>query len=240
MASNTLNVVQIDQKKYTLIEGLSQRMLDAIGQIEDTFTMIIYGDSGNGKTSLTVDLLTELKDVGSMLYISYEEGHGKTVQDMVRRHNLVEKLPNLKFSKGETSESLIKILKRKKSAKVVVIDSWQFSDFTIEDYKQLKKAFVFGKTPGKRKIFIFISHVNGRHPDGKSAIEIKRDANIKIHVEGFIGSVISRFGSKRNYLIWEQGAKQHWGKEFNKKLNKGFKMPKKLKNEPLLERKSNE
>ena len=238
MQSNTLNVVQISQKKYTLVQGLSQRIVDTIGQIEDTFTMIIYGDSGNGKTNLTVDLLTEFKEVGSMLYISYEEGHGKTVQDMVLRHNLVERFPNLKFSKGETCESLIQMLKRKKSAKVVVIDSWQFSDFTIEDYKQLKKLFVFGKTPGKRRIFIFISHVNGRHPDGKSAIEIKRDANIKIHVEGFIGSVISRFGSKRNYLIWEQGAKQHWGKEFNKKLNKGFKMPKKIKDEPMIEVKS--
>lgn len=230
--ANTLNVVQIAQKRYTLVEGLSQRMLDAIGNIEDTFTMIIYGDSGNGKTNMTVDLLIELKDVGPMLYISYEEGHGKTIQDLVIRHNLVERLPNLKFSRGESAESLIKILKKKKSAKVIVIDSWQFSNLTIDDYNAIKKEFVFGKTPGKRKIIIIISHVNGRKPDGKAAIDIKRDANVKIHVEGFIGSVISRFGSKKNYLIWEHGAKQAWGKDFSKKLLKGYKEPKKEKPEP--------
>src|SRR5205085_6996944 len=148
MANNILNVVQIAQKKYTLVEGLSQRMLDALGHIEDTFTMIIYGGSGQGKTNMTVDVLKELKNVGDMLYISYEEGHGKTIQDLVVRHNLVEVLPNLKFSRGETSEDLVKRLKRKKSPKVIVIDSWQFSNLTIEDYKLLKNLFVFGKTPG--------------------------------------------------------------------------------------------
>jgi hypothetical protein len=212
-----LNVVQLSQKKYTLVEGLSEELIDAIGHVEDTFTAIIYGGSGNGKTNFLVRLLKELKPVGDMLYISYEEAHGKTIQDLILRHDLVNQLPNLRFSDGETFEELLTMLRKKKSPKVIVLDSWQFSGLTLANYLQLKKEFVFGKTPGKRKIFLIISHVQGSQPDGKTAIEIKRDANIKIHVKNFIAIVeTSRYGSRKNMVIWEQGAKHNWGKDYKK------------------------
>lgn len=216
-----LNVTQMVQKKYTLVDGLSDELKAAIGEIEDTFTAIIYGGSGMGKTNFLVKLLKELKPVGDMLYISYEEAHGKTIQDLILRHNLQEDLPNLRFSDGETIDELMALLKRKRSPKVIVMDSWQFSHLKYEDYELLKKTFVFGKTPGKRKIFLIISHVNnsGTTPDGRSAIDIKKDSNIKILVEGFIAIVkVSRYGSKRNLAIWEHGAKQYWGAEKYKKL----------------------
>lgn len=212
-----LNVAQLAQKKYTLVAGLSPHIREALGEIEDSFTAIIYGDSGNGKTNLLIQLLKEFKNIGNMLYISYEEGHGKTIKDLILRHNLHNELPNLRFSDGESIEELHGMLRKKGSPKVIVIDSWQFSGLTIEDYISLKRAFVFGKTNNKRKIFLFISHVNGRHPDGKSALEIKRDANIKIRAEGFMGIVeTSRYGSNANIVIWPEGAKKYWGKKLKK------------------------
>lgn len=212
-----LNVAQLAQKKYTLVAGLSPQIREALGEIEDSFTAIIYGDSGNGKTNLLIQLLKEFKNIGNMLYISYEEGHGKTIKDLIIRHNLHNELPNLRFSDGESIGELQGMLRKKGSPKVIVIDSWQFSGLTIEDYIALKRAFVFGKTNNKRKIFLFISHVNGRHPDGKSALEIKRDANIKIRAEGFMGIVeTSRYGSNANIVIWPEGARKYWGKKFKK------------------------
>lgn len=213
-----LNVTQLAQKKYTLVEGLSDEIKAVLGRIEDSFTAIIWGDSGNGKTNFLVRLLKELKSVGEMMYVSYEEAHGKSIQDLIHRHNLVDELPNLRFSDGETIDELMALLKKKRSPKVIVIDSWQFSGLNMEDYKALKKAFVFGKTIGKRKIFLFISHVNGSQPDGKTAVEIKRDANIKIHVEGFVAQVkTSRYGNtKKGMVIWEDGAKEYWGKDLKK------------------------
>lgn len=215
-----LNVRQLSQKEYVDVPGLSDEMRDAIGDIEDTFTMIIYGGSGNGKTNFTIKLLKELKVLGSALYISYEEAHGKTVKKLVLRHNLVEELPNLTFSDGESFEDLMALLGKKKSYKIVVIDTWQYTGFTYAQYKQLKEAFVFGKTAGKRKILIIISHIKGKEPDGTSAIQVKRDCNIKIYVEKFVADIVSRFDSKKNYLIHEEGAVAYWGNQLEAKLNK--------------------
>ena len=216
-----ISVKNIAQKKYCLVDGLSREIKEALGEIEDTFTAIIYGESGQGKTNLTVQLLKELHPLGSMLYISYEEGHGKSIQDLINRHNWDEELPNLQFSDGETITELVSYLKKKQSPKVIVLDSWQYAEFTFEDYKELKRLFVFGKTGGRRKIFLFISHVKGSTPDGKSAIEVKRDCNIKIHVSHFVGFITSRFsGSIKNYCIYEAGAKNHYGKDLQKVINK--------------------
>ena len=75
---------------------------------------------------------------------------------------------------------------------------------------RLKREFVMGKTQGRRKIIIFISHVKGQEPDGKAAIQVKRDCNIKIHVQHYVGFIVSRFsGSVKNYLIYEAGARKH-------------------------------
>lgn len=212
-----LNVVQLSQKKYTLVEGLSEELIDAIGHVEDTFTAIIYGGSGNGKTNFLVRLLKELKPVGDMLYISYEEGLGKTIQDLIIRHDLVTELSNLRFSDGETFEEMVAMLRKKKSPKVIVIDSIQFSSLTLANYQQLKKEFVFGRSPGKRKIFLINSHIKGGLPDGKTATDIMRDANIKIRVKDFIAIVeTSRYGSRKNMVIWEAGAKNKWGKDYKK------------------------
>jgi hypothetical protein len=223
-----LNVEQLSAKKYTLVPGLSDEVRAAIGDIEDSFTAIIYGESGQGKTNFLVRLLKEFKSLGDILYISYEEAHGKTIQDLIVRHNLREEVPNLRFSDGETIEELMALLKRKRSPKIIIMDSWQFSGLKIEDYKLLKKSFVFGKSLGKRKIFLIISHVNGTQPDGKAALDIKRDCNIKILVEGFLAIVkVSRYGSRKNMVIWEDAAKNYWGKDYKKMTSE--KIPKKQK-----------
>lgn len=213
-----LNVKQMVQKKYTLIDGLNEDMQALLGQLEDSFTAIIYGGSGHGKTNFLVKLMKELKTVGDMLYVSYEEAHGKTIQDLILRHKLDEELPNLKFSDGETIGELTSMLRKKRSPKLIVLDSWQFSGLTLDDYKLLKKEFVFGKSVGKRKIFLIISHVNGKMPDGKTAIDIKKDCNIKIRVEGFVAFVdTSRYGNtKQTMVVYEERAQQYWGKKYTK------------------------
>jgi len=215
-----LNVKQLSQKVFIPVDGLSDEMRLALGEIEDTFTAIIYGGSGNGKTNFTVQLLKELKTLGNALYISYEEAHGKTIKDLILRHNLVEELPNLSFSDGEDFEELMTLLKKKKSPKIVVIDSWQYCEFTYQQYKKLKEAFALGRTAGKRKIIIIISHIQGKEPDGKSALQVKRDANIKILVDHYIADITSRFVSQRNFCIWEKGAQDYWGEHLEDKLNK--------------------
>ncbi len=226
----TLNVKQIVQQVFQEVEGMPKEMVDCLGNIEDTFTCIIYGESGHGKTNMTVQVLKALKSLGSMLYISWEEGHGRSIQDLVLRHNLDQELPQLSFSDGETIDELMVTLGKKQSAKVVVLDTWQYSQYTFKDYMRLKEAFVMGKTAGRRKVIIIISHVKGKEPHGTAAIQVKRDCNIKIHVDHYVGFIVSRFsGSIKNYLIYEAGAKKYYGKDLNKTLWK-VAPPKEVKN----------
>ncbi|NNV54556.1 P-loop NTPase family protein [Limnovirga soli] len=210
-----VNVTQLLQKTYEVI-SCSQKMKDCFGEMQDTFTMIVYGPSGNGKTNMLADVLKEFGHLGEVLYLSFEEGHGKTIQDLIIRHGL-DKI-NIKFLDTEDFPNFYQRMKRKQSPKIVVIDSWQYSRWTFDDYKQLKESFVFGKTPGRRKIFIFISHADGDEPKGASAKEVKFDCNIKVHVKQFIGFIVSRFGSKRNYIVWEEGARAYWGAKFEQKV----------------------
>jgi hypothetical protein len=227
-----LNVLQLMQKKYTPVEGLSPEIKASIGDLEDTFPAIIYGGSGNGKTNFVIKLLLELKSLGDILYISYEEAHGKTIQDLIIRHNLAEKLPNLRFSDGETKEELFNLLKRKQSPKIIVIDSWQFSGLTSADFEKMFKHFLFGKSIGRRKIFLVISHIKGKEPDGSSAMNVKRLSHIKMYVEKYVMFPISRFGGNKPFVIWEEGAKTAWGDDYNHKVFGTKKPPKKKKHKP--------
>ena len=137
---------------------------------------------------------------------------------MVNRNEL-DDVP-LQFLDHATFEELCIRLNKKQSPKIIIVDSLQYARFTYEQYKELKRQFVFGKVAKRRKIFIFISHANGKHPKGSAAVDIRYDANIKIWVEGFLADIESRYGSKKNYVIWEQRAKLYWGKKFNKMVYK--------------------
>jgi len=189
-------------------------MKDSIGEIEDAFTMIVWGKSGQGKTNFVIKLVKELSALlGTCFYDSLEEGHGKTIQDLAIRHDLADSSGKIIFLDNEHYDDLFARLKKKKSAKIVVIDSIQYINMDYVQYKRLKETF-------KRKIFIFVSHSNGKEPRGATATSIRYDVNIKVFVEGFIADIVSRYGGNKNFVIEEQRAKGYWGKKYHKKVNK--------------------
>ena len=204
---------QIIDKEFVEVEGLSPEMRDSIGDIEDTFSCCIWGNSSNGKTTFALELISQLQILGKVLYLGYEEGHGKSFKNGLQRSKV--DLDRLQVIDDCNFDELVEILSRRNSAKIVVIDSIQYSSFTVIQYKQLKQRFMFGRSANARKILIFISHAAGKLPEGKTAGKITYDANIKIHVKGFIAFVGSRFGSKKNYVIYEAGAKDYCGEKFD-------------------------
>lgn len=212
--AKAIGLKQLLSKKYKLVDGLSPELKDSLGEIEDAFTMIIWGRSGQGKTNFTIRILEELSRLcGTVAYDSLEEGHGKTMQDLAKRHDLLGKGAKMMFIDNEGYDELFARLKRKKSPKIVVVDSIQYSRMSYEQYQKLKETF-------RRKIFVFISHASGTEPKGSAAISIRYDAPIKVYVEGFIAFITSRYGGAKNFVIWEQGAKAYWGKRYNRKVNK--------------------
>ena len=88
-----LSVSQIMQQRFDEVPDMPKEMTECLGRVEDTFTALVYGGSGHGKTNMIVQMLRAFKSLGAMLYISWEEGHGLTIQDLVGRHNLHHELP---------------------------------------------------------------------------------------------------------------------------------------------------
>lgn len=210
-----IGVKQLLQKKYKLVEGLPPEWADCLGQLEECFTMIIWGNSGHGKSNFVYQLLRVLSAIYSTLYVALEESHSLTTQNLVNRHDLQPLSGKIKWANHETKyESLYAFLEKKKSPKIIVIDSVQYFDINYKLYQKLKERF-------PKKTFIFISHAEGKNPAGRTAKSIRYDAGIKVRVEGYMAFVVSRYGGNKNYVIWEQGAVKYWGrKKFNQLKSK--------------------
>ncbi len=203
------SIAQLYAMSYKMLENVPEWFLQTFGEVESNFNMLVWGNSANGKTNLLMQVLQVLEKQGKVYYLPLEEGHTKSMQDKLQQY----------FKKGDkiqladpaiTFDELVSVLKRKKSAKFIVIDSLQYFRFTFEQYQELKQLFPY-------KSFIFISHANGKGPAGKLADLIRYDVPIKVHVEGFIAFPKSRYGGNKPHVIWEAGARDYWDRQYYKK-----------------------
>ncbi len=216
--SKRIGLQQLAAKKYILIDDLDEKFKSSLGNIEDAFDMLIHGTSGSGKSNFSAELIIALAEALKcrVEYVSFEEGHALTTQEnFITRHNMFERLGNsMMVTDHYTFEEFEKEMGKKRSAKIWVIDSLQASHFTADQIAHLKSKYVLGR---KRKILIMVSWSEGKLPHGASAKAVEYYANIKIRVEGYIAFIRSRYGGNKNYTIWDEGAKKHWGMKLYKK-----------------------
>lgn len=242
--AKTITLKQLSEKKYTLVEGLTEEIKNTIGAIEDAFDVKIYGASGNGKSNFTAILLKALVLALNCKceYVSYEEGHGKTFHDtMIQRQDMLNAIGNrMLLTDHLTYDELVKRMSKKQSAKIWVIDSIQAAGFNKHQCKQLREKFVLSR---KKKIIIFIGWAEGKAPKDDVGKSVEYYAHIKLRVEGFIVFPKSRFGGNHPYVIWEgderSGAIKYWGKEYWKITGKP-KPVKPKKQKPISEPAKNE
>jgi len=73
-------------------------------------------------------------------------------------------------------------------------------------YKKLKES-------NPKKLIVFISHAEGKMPEGRIAKKVMHDAALKIYVEGYRAFSKGRYiGSNGGvYEIWKEGAERYWG-----------------------------
>ena len=173
----------------------------SLGKPAKSGVWIVWGNSGNGKSSFVMQLAKYLCKFEKVIYDSLEESTGLSVQKSLRRHGMADVSRRFLILDREPIERLSERLKRRKSPGVVIVDSFQYSGLNYTTYKQLKEAH-----PGK--LFIFISHAEGSRPEGRAAKKVEYDADIKIFVEGFKASCKSRFMDRPGvpFIIWEEGA----------------------------------
>ena len=157
-----------------------------------------------------MQLAKELTKYASVLYNSLEEGARKSMKESLERNHMYEVKRRFHIVQ-EPIETLKLRLRKRRSADVVFIDSLQYSDLTKADYKKLKEEF-------PNKLFIMVSHAEGKQPKGRFADFVRYDCDIKIFVEGYKATCMSRLASAGNtseYIIWQKGADDYWGTNLN-------------------------
>ncbi len=196
-----IGLKQFFQKKYASLTNMPEHLRRSFGELVMNFSMIIWGQSGNGKSNFLYQLIAFLVSYGNVLYISLEEGTEKSAQLTALRHlNEETHSGKILFADHEMNFEEAKLyLRRKKSPQFIVIDSLQYWGITYSQYQELKELF-------PKKSFIFVSHAKGKNPDGATAQKIRYDVGIKVHVNGFVAFPICRYGGNRPYIIWEDGA----------------------------------
>lgn len=176
----------------------------AFGQPGKTGVWLIWGNSGNGKSSFVIQLAKKLCEYGKVAYNSLEESTSLSLQNSLKLHRMEEVNKRFLILDRESIEDLNVRLKKKKSPDVVIIDSFQYSSLTYAAYKKFKEAH-------PKKLLIFISHAEGVNPEGRTARKVMYDADVKIFVHGFRAVCKGRFITEPGnaFTIWEEGAARY-------------------------------
>jgi hypothetical protein len=175
---------------------------DAVGMPELTGAWLVWGNSGNGKTRFALQLAKYMTGFCRVAYNSLEEGASLSFQRAVEQVDFSHAGSRLLVLDKEPINELIERLKRQKSPDVIIIDSVQYTGLKYAEYVQLKDQF-------RKKLFILVSHAEGKLPEGRVAKSIRYDAMVKVWIEGYMAFPVSRFGGGKPYTIWEEGAEEY-------------------------------
>lgn len=200
-----ISVDQLLNTKFRTLEFTGE-WLEHIGIPESSGVWIMWGDSGNGKTYYSLQMAKMFANLYlKVAYDSLEEGASLTLQRAMITLNMRQVARRFVLLDREPMDQLMERLRRPKSPQVVFIDSFQYAGMTKKEYLKLKEEF------GNKKLIIFLSHNEGKHPEGKVAKFVRFDADVKIRVEGYVAHATSRFGGTKPYVISAERAEKYHG-----------------------------
>lgn len=199
---------QVVNKKRVVYE-FSGMFLESFGKPEWFAKWFITGPSFSGKSSFLFILCEYLCGFGATDYNSFEEGNAQTVAEKILRHGLDKKEADFRLLPKVSIDDFDYRLTRKRSARFGVWDSVQHCGMTKRQYVEITNKHC---NPRRGKSMIFVNH----WVKNDLTKFIKHDCDIKIEVIGFVAHVESRYGGNKPFIIWEQGAKDFWGKNYKK------------------------
>lgn len=209
-SQNAKGVRELLNTKYEMLE-FEDEWYDAFGTPERKGVWIIWGNSANGKSSFAMQLCKYLCKFGRVMYDSLEEGASLTMRNTLERHGMLEVNRKFLLLDNENMDELSIRLKRQKSPDFVVIDSFQYTQMTYKQYIAFKEMH-------KNKLLIFISHADGKYPNGRAAKSVMYDATLKIYIEGYRAFSKGRFiGPKGYFDIWPEEAEAYWNRKNEKR-----------------------
>lgn len=202
------NVAQLERMKEKTM-GLTGQWREAFGDPPMTGVWLIWGNSGSGKSSFVMQLTKVLCSIyKKVIYDSMEEAVSLSFRQRLKTFGMEEVRNRLVVLPNEHYDDLMKRIEQKAAPKAIIIDSWQYSGASWIDYKHMKEA-------NPDKLFIIISHAEGKMPKSRSANSIMYDADVKVYVEGYRAICKGRFTPAPGayYTIWKEGADKYWGEK---------------------------
>lgn len=182
---------------------------EAFGRPEASGVWIVWGNSGNGKTSFVMQLVKYLCLWDTALFFSLEEGRSGTLMQSICRHKLEEEGKRVLYYSTTDFAEIKEIIRSHPHRKVIVIDSLQYLNINMAKYKAFKEEF-------SDRTIIFTSHANGEKPRGSLAESVMYDAMQKVQVKSFLAITKGRYlGEKRYYNVYPKEAEKYWGKTPN-------------------------
>lgn len=205
-------------KKFRYMQ-LDPHWSGVLGRIEPHFQMVVYGESGNGKTEFCLQLAKRLSKIGRVDWISYEQGHGGDLQAAIKRNRFDLDEDNVIFidplvtrdKQRNYFDDLLSLLGRKgtRRPKFLVIDSLDYTGFTWDNYRQIKELY------GRKIGFIWIAHARGRNLIKSVSDKIKFDGHIAIEVVRYVAwPRKNRYGGFDPHIVYERMARQHYPELF--------------------------
>ncbi len=168
-----------------------------MGQPERRGTIIICGPSFNGKTRYAIKLCKQLSYFTKVLYNSFEEAGRDSLRQAFEQEGMRERNGHVQVLDGEPMDELAKRLSEKRSAGAVIIDSLQYTRMSYEQYVEFTRGF-------PDKLFVFISHADGKKPAGSTAERVWYDAGVKVWVSLYTAYAQSRYGGGQPYVVWSK------------------------------------
>lgn len=178
----------------------NERWSKPFGFPAENASWFISGASASGKSSFVMQLAKELCKYGPVLYMSYEERVNQSFQRRMGYLKMNEVQGRFRVVPESTLDELVERLKKPKSPKFVIIDSFQVAPWDYSKAKELMDSF-------PKKSFIWISQEKKSQPMGSGAMKLKYICDMKVRVVGYKaycqGRAIGEAGSY--YVVWEEG-----------------------------------
>ena len=199
MSKRAYSVRDIEAKKWVTLPW-SEKWSLPFGYPADNARWFISGASASGKSSFVMQLAKELCNYGRVLYMSYEEGVNQSFQRRLQYLHMDEVQGRFRVATGDTCDELAARLRKPKSAKYIIVDSFQVAPWDYPEAVKLMETF-------PKRCFIWISQEKKSQPLGGGAVRLKSICDMKVRVVGYKaycqGRSIGEAGSY--YTVWEEG-----------------------------------
>lgn len=199
MSRRAYSVKDIEAKKWVTLPW-GETWSKPFGAPADNARWFICGSSTSGKSSFAMQLAKELCNYGRVLYCSYEEGVNQSFQRRLGYLHMSEVQGRFSVITGDSRDELVARLRKPKSAKFIIIDSFQVAPWDYPEAVKLMETF-------PKRCFIWISQEKKSEPLGGGAVRLKYICDMKVRVVGYKaycqGRSIGEAGSF--FTVWEEG-----------------------------------